>query len=75
MTSDRKKPGVAFWATVVVVLVALYVASCGPVHCLYRKCGHPQLLGETIYAFYFPFGFVIQNSPPRIRDRIEKYHE
>jgi hypothetical protein len=29
MTS-RKKPGVAFWATVVVVVIALYVASFGP---------------------------------------------
>jgi len=29
MTS-RKQPGVAFWATVVVVVAALYVASFGP---------------------------------------------
>ena len=30
MTSSRKQPGVAFWATVVVVVVLLYVASFGP---------------------------------------------
>ena len=30
MTSDRKKPGLAFWATVAVVVVLLYVASFGP---------------------------------------------
>jgi len=27
MTSDRKNPGVAFWATVVVVVVLVYLAS------------------------------------------------
>ena len=30
MTEPRKKPGVAFWATVVVAALALYVASFGP---------------------------------------------
>ena len=30
MTSGCKKPGVAFWATVVVAGLVLYVASFGP---------------------------------------------
>ena len=30
MTSDRKKPGVAFWATVVLVVVLSYPLSFGP---------------------------------------------
>jgi hypothetical protein len=30
MNPDRKKPGVAYWATVVLVVVMLYVASFGP---------------------------------------------
>lgn len=30
MTPSRKKPGVAFWATVAVILPALYVLSFGP---------------------------------------------
>jgi hypothetical protein len=30
MTSDRKKPGVAFWATVVVVVLLAYPISFGP---------------------------------------------
>jgi hypothetical protein len=34
MTSDRKKPGVAFWAIVVVALVVLYIASSGPARSL-----------------------------------------
>ena len=34
MTSDRKKPGVAFWATVVVTSVVMYVLSSGPARTL-----------------------------------------
>jgi hypothetical protein len=30
MTSSAKQPGATFWATVVVVVIALYVASFGP---------------------------------------------
>ena len=30
MTSDRKKPGLAFWATVVVVVLVAYPLSLGP---------------------------------------------
>jgi hypothetical protein len=39
---DRKKPGVAFWATVVVVVVLAYVASFGPANWwsrFRRSCG------------------------------------
>ena len=40
---DRKKPGVAFWATVMVVLVpALYVASLFPIAWLIKR----GMLGE-----------------------------
>jgi hypothetical protein len=35
MTEPRKKPGVAFWATVMVVVAALaYPLSSGPVGCI-----------------------------------------
>jgi hypothetical protein len=37
MTADRKKPGVAFWATVVVVVLVLYVLSVGPAAVLMHK--------------------------------------
>jgi hypothetical protein len=30
--TDRKKAGVAFWVTVVVVVMVAYVASVGPVY-------------------------------------------
>jgi len=34
MTLDRKKPGVAFWTTVVVASVVIYVLSSGPARTL-----------------------------------------
>jgi hypothetical protein len=40
MTTDRKKPGVAFWATVALVPMLLYVASFGPAWWL----GHRQVI-------------------------------
>jgi hypothetical protein len=42
MTPSRKKPGVAFWATVVVVVALVYVLSFGPVcwiNCRTGTCG------------------------------------
>jgi hypothetical protein len=39
MTPSRKKPGVAFWATVVVVVLVLYVASFGPACWLSSRTG------------------------------------
>ena len=37
MTTDRKKPGVAFWTTVVVVVVLVaYPLSFGPWMCLFN---------------------------------------
>ncbi len=37
MTPSPKKPGVAFWATVVVVAVGLYVGSFGPAYVGYLQ--------------------------------------
>lgn len=38
-TDDRKKPGVALWATVALVVVLLYVASIGPATWLEGRYG------------------------------------
>jgi hypothetical protein len=48
MTS-RKKPGVAFWATVVVVVIALYVASLGPACWLTDRQALPHGPADWIY--------------------------
>jgi hypothetical protein len=64
MTPDRKKPGVAFWATVVVVcLPILYVASFGP-WCWFvvqkaetqDKSTKPSLYRPLIYAWWYGSG-------------------
>jgi hypothetical protein len=51
MTSFRKKPGVAFWATVMVVVVLLYLAALGPACWItsYAKCG-----GQIVSILYRP---------------------
>jgi hypothetical protein len=50
MSPDRKKPGVAFWATVVVVgLPLLYVLSFGPACWLARQRFLPPSVAAQIY--------------------------
>jgi len=44
LSSDRKKPGAVFWATVVVVVVAVYVLSFGPVYCFAQHYHHAGVL-------------------------------
>ncbi len=64
MTS-RKKPGVAFWATVVVVcLPLLYVASFGPVCALAEHDALPLSVMTT--GFFKPCFALIANGPKPI---------
>jgi hypothetical protein len=50
MTPDRKKPGVAFWATVLVVVVlAGYPLSFGPACWISERTGIPSPVIATIY--------------------------
>ena len=50
--TDRKKPGVAFWATVVVGLLVLYVASIGPAVSV--SFHHASAGNQTLGAIYRP---------------------
>ena len=53
MTPSRKKPGVAFWPTVVVVVaLVLYVASFGPACWLNSRTG--WICRDTLAASYRP---------------------
>jgi hypothetical protein len=61
--TDRKKPGVAFWATVAVVAVLLYVASFGPACWIARS--NPALVMPVTY-FYWPLTWVALKSPNRL---------
>src|SRR5579864_4222092 len=49
MTPDRKNPGLAFWATVVVVVVLLYPVSFGP------ACGLASRTAPSLFADEPPF--------------------
>ena len=53
MTS-RKKPGLAFWATVALLVVALYVLSIGPVAWLVREAKPGDWSWSIYHAAYYP---------------------
>ncbi len=58
--TDRKKPGVAFWATVAMVGLVLYVASFGPACWL---VGRGFISSSAASFFYRP---VLTNLSPRL---------
>jgi len=69
--TDRTKPGVAFWATVglVVVLVG-YPLNFGPA-CWISSRVQPS--GEAVSLFYRPVAWVIYNGPDWITNPIGAY--
>ena len=73
MSSDRKKPGVAFWATVVVVVVLVaYPLSFGPILAYYRS----GLAGgriRPVMAAHQPLLVVRRQGPEPIRGLLESY--
>ena len=66
MTSDRKKPGVAFWATVVVCLLVAYPLSTGPVIWITDELDNEAADAwcEFVYA---PVIWLKDNGPAPIR--------
>ena len=50
MTRDRKKPGVAFWASVVLIAAVLYAASFGPACWISSRFGHGAGILPTMYG-------------------------
>jgi hypothetical protein len=57
MTGDRKKPGVAFWTTVVVVCLLLYPLSFGPACWLVEEAFVP---GRTVAEAYRPLLAIVE---------------
>jgi hypothetical protein len=55
MPFDRKKPGVAFWATVVVVVAMLYLLSFGPFVWLYTRHQLPNRAAAAGVYVYYPY--------------------
>ena len=52
--TDRNKPGLAFWATVVSIVALLYPLSFGPMVWLEDSGSLPRGSRETIYHVYGP---------------------
>ena len=76
MTPNRKKPGVAFWATLVVVLLLVaYPLSHGPWITIYIATHADQPEIDASSAFYAPIDLAIENSPPAIQDLYDSYLE
>jgi hypothetical protein len=73
MTSDRKKPGVAFWATVVVVCVVAYTLSWGPVFWTLSAMGDPAWAIEPYQWIYSPLMWVAGQCPLSIQEAINSY--
>ena len=69
--TDRKKPGVAFWATVAVVVVLLYPLSTGPAAWL-RMHVLPKSTRKAMDAFYYPVA-VITHKVPGTNNLLTRY--
>jgi hypothetical protein len=60
MTPSRKKPGVAFWATVVVVVALVaYPLSWGPAICVCETCGEPKWMVAAMDV-YLPMVWTVR---------------
>jgi hypothetical protein len=72
MTS-RKKPGVAFWATVVVVALLAYPLSMGPAWRLSREIGLPEFAQHGVDVFYEPVWWARWNGPEWFQNAAQTY--
>jgi hypothetical protein len=74
MRSDCKKPGVAFWATVVVVvLLVAYPLSFGPVCWAVSGSDNSEHFGQRLSVLYRPILWLWWNGPEPIADRIDDF--
>jgi hypothetical protein len=71
MSSNRKKPGVAFWATVMIVCLAIYVASLGPACWISSRT---NIGAPMVSAIYRPMTWGMSRSN-RIADAIAWYSQ
>jgi len=71
MTSDRKKPGVAFWATVAVIVELVgnplsFIPACW-------VSSRVQPSGTCLSAMYRPIILAWRNSPPCAEDLVARW--
>ncbi len=65
--TDRKKPGAAFWATLVLAAVALFVAALGPAAWTSSRTGVGV---KAVSSLYEP---LLSRSPHAVRKILETY--
>ena len=71
MTSSRKKPGVAFWATVVVVVLLIGYPLSGGIYEYFMRRGQiPSWLDGRLEWYFAPMRWLYQNGPQWYRDAI-----
>jgi hypothetical protein len=71
MTSDRKQPGVAFWATVMVVtLLVAYPLSFGPACWI---TSHAGSMADVIPVAYRPMLYVVDAAPAPVERAVCMY--
>jgi hypothetical protein len=74
MTSDHKKPGVAFWATVtLVVMLVAYPLSIGPVFWTCNQLSAPDWLWSTVDYAYGPLWFIAFYGPEPVFQWLIEY--
>jgi hypothetical protein len=75
MTPDRTKPGVAFWATgVVVAVLVLYPLSLLPIAWLESRGMIPEqdsIIGGMLWAYCAPVRWLVNNGHVWIRDYLK----
>jgi hypothetical protein len=72
--SDRKKPGVAFWATVALVVVLAYPASYGPAEWIFARGLLPRSISPALGWIYFPMLRLRVDGPKAVREAINWYY-
>jgi len=72
--TDRQKPGVAFWTTVMVVtvLASLYLLGFGPVLAYYRS-GLASTRVMPLMRVYTPVLWLRRNGPEPLASALEEY--
>jgi hypothetical protein len=59
MLTSRKKPGVAFWATVVLSMPVVYAVSAVPMIYLHDSGMMPDAMQDAVKWFYAPLGQIL----------------
>jgi hypothetical protein len=74
VTPSRTKPGVAFWATVLVVYLPLvYVLSSGPALSLWLRCEMPEFPDRVLSAYVRPFRWFLYFGPDWAAESLQWY--